>query len=189
MRDADGSVVGSMGLDHERRGVHPLDRLYRTADGWVCISARTDTEFARLCGVPAFAALRDDQRFLDGDARLAHASELEAALTTVFETASTKEWEGVLDAARVACAVPAGPDRPSQFLSDPEQVRLGRVEQYGHPRWGEVSDIAVMVRMGDAQTTPGRPAPEIGQHTREVLAEFGYDVDEIESLYEQGAVR
>src|SRR6185503_4412324 len=77
MRDADGSVVGSMGLDHDRRGVHPLDRLYRTADGWMCISARTDTEFARLCDVPAFAALRDDQRFVGGDARLAHASELE----------------------------------------------------------------------------------------------------------------
>ena len=48
MRGADGSVVGSMGLDHERRGVHPLDRLYRTADGWLCISARTDAEFARM---------------------------------------------------------------------------------------------------------------------------------------------
>ena len=71
MRGADGSVLGSMGLDHERRGVHPLDRLYRTADGWLCISARTDAEFARLGGVPAFAELRDDSRFADADARLA----------------------------------------------------------------------------------------------------------------------
>ena len=92
-------------------------------------------------------------------------------------------------AAHVACAVPAGPERSSQILHDPEQVRLGRVERYEHPRWGEVSDIAVMMRMGDAQTAPGRPAPEIGQHTREVLVEFGYDDHEIDSLYEQGAVR
>ena len=189
MRGADGSVVGSMGLDHERLGVHPLDRLYRTADGWVCISARTDTEFARLCSVPAFAALRDDARFVDGDSRLTHRSDLQAALTPVFATASTKEWMDVLEAARVACAVPAGPERPSQFLADPEQVRVGRVERYDHPRWGEVSDIAVMVRMGDAQTAPGRPAPEIGQHTREVLAEFDYTPDEIDSLFAEGAVR
>ena len=46
-----------------------------------------------------------------------------------------------------------------------------------------------MMRMGDAQTTPGRPAPEIGQHTREVLDEFGYKASEIDSLYEEGAVR
>jgi crotonobetainyl-CoA:carnitine CoA-transferase CaiB-like acyl-CoA transferase len=52
-----------------------------------------------------------------------------------------------------------------------------------------VSDIAVLVRMSDAQTVPGRPAPEIGQHTREVLTEFGYDPTEIDSLYDQGAVR
>ena len=172
MRDADGSVVGSTGLDHERRGVHPLDRLYRTADGWLCISARTDAEFARLSGMPVFAELRDDSRFADDDARLVHRSELEAALTTVFATATTEAWVDALAAARVACAVPAGPEWPSQFLADPEQVRLGRVERYEHPRWGQVSDIAVMVRMGDAQTVPGRPAPEIGQHTREVLDEL-----------------
>ena len=88
MRGADGSVVGSMGLDHERHGVHPLDRLYRTADGWLCISARTDAEFARLSGVPAFAELRDDPRFVDGDARLAHRTDLEAVLTAVFATAT-----------------------------------------------------------------------------------------------------
>ena len=189
MRGADGSVVGSMGLDHERQGVHPLDRLYRTADGWLCISARTDAEFARLGGVPAFAALRDDSRFADGEARLAHGTDLEAALTTIFATAITEAWIDVLGAARVPSAVPAGPERPSQILADPEQVRLGRVERYEHPRWGEVADIAVMVRMGDAQTVPGRPAPEIGQHTREVLAEFGYEPSEIDALFDQGAVR
>jgi crotonobetainyl-CoA:carnitine CoA-transferase CaiB-like acyl-CoA transferase len=43
--------------------------------------------------------------------------------------------------------------------------------------------------MGDAQTAPGRPAPEIGQHTREVLTELGYEPREVDSLYDQGAVR
>ena len=57
MRRPDGSVVGSAHLDHERRGGHPLDRLYRTADGWLCLSARTDAEFARLGGVPGFGAI------------------------------------------------------------------------------------------------------------------------------------
>ena len=189
MRGADGSVMGSMGLDHERLGVHPLDRLYRTSDGWLCISARTDSEFTRLCGVSAFAELRDDKRFVDGDSRLAHRSELEAALTRIFAAAPTAHWVDVLTAAHVACAVPAGPERSSQILDDPEQVRLGRVECYEHPRWGHVSDIAVMVRMGAAQTAPGRPAPEIGQHTREVLTELGYEPGEIDSLYDQGAVR
>ena len=137
MRAADGSVVGSMGLDHERRGVHPLDRLYRTADGWLCISARTDAEFAWLCGVPEFAELRDDARFVDGDARLVHRSDLEAALTRVFaDRDDGQPGSTSSSAAQVACAVPAGPEWPSQFLADPEQVRLGRVERYEHPRWG-----------------------------------------------------
>ena len=139
--------------------------------------------------MPAFAELCDDPRFVDGDARLVYRTDLEAALTTSFATGTTAAWVDVLGAARVPCAVPAGPERPSQILDDPEQVRLGRVERYEHPRWGRVADIAVMVRMGDAQTVPGRPAPEIGQHTREVLAEFGYDPSEIDALFDQGAVR
>ena len=187
MRGADGSVVGSTGLDHERRGVHPLDRLYRTADGWLCISARTDAEFTRLTRRARVrrAARRPALRRRRREAR--HRTDLEAALTTTFATATTEAWVDVLGAAAVACAVPAGPERPSQFLADPEQVRLGRVERYEHPRWGEVSDIAVMMRMGDAQTVPGRPAPEIGQHTREVLGEFGYKASEIDALVRPGS--
>ena len=57
MRTADDLVVGSTNLDGQRMGGHPLDRIYATADGWLCISARTDPEFARLTQIPAFAHL------------------------------------------------------------------------------------------------------------------------------------
>jgi crotonobetainyl-CoA:carnitine CoA-transferase CaiB-like acyl-CoA transferase len=46
-----------------------------------------------------------------------------------------------------------------------------------------------MVRLSDAKSRPGRPAPEIGQHTREILGEFGYSADEIADLYDSGIVR
>jgi crotonobetainyl-CoA:carnitine CoA-transferase CaiB-like acyl-CoA transferase len=46
-----------------------------------------------------------------------------------------------------------------------------------------------MVRLSDATWRPGRPAPEIGQHTREILSEFGYPPDEVADLYGSGIVR
>ena len=114
---------------------------------------------------------------------------LQDALAGVLATATNATWLDRLGAAGVACEVPAGPAAPRELLHDVEQERLGRVEVYRHPRWGEVRDIAVLLRMSAAGTRPGRPAPEIGQHTNEILRELGCSDDEIVALHGAGAVR
>jgi formyl-CoA transferase len=63
------------------------------------------------------------------------------------------------------------------------------VECYQHPRWGEVKDVAVLIRLSAAETRPGRPAPEVGQHSREILAEVGYTEADIDELMRDGVVR
>jgi len=189
MRRADGSVAGSVGLDHDRRGGDPLDRLYRTADGWICLSARTDDEFARLAGMAGLECLASDTRFADAATRAEHRSALGDVIAQVVGTATTGVWADAFEAAGVAAEVPTGVEGPRRFFDDPEHRRDGRVEEYEHPRWGRTRDVAVMVRLSDAKSRPGRPAPEIGQHTREILGEFGYSADEITDLYDSGIVR
>jgi crotonobetainyl-CoA:carnitine CoA-transferase CaiB-like acyl-CoA transferase len=189
MRRPDGSIVGSANLDHERRGGHPLDRLYRTADGWICVSARTDAEFGRLCMVPGLEGLASDPRFGDAEGRASYGGALEDAVGKVLGTAPTSTWESAFRTAGVPSEVPAGADAASRLLNAPEHRDDGRVEEYDHPRWGRTQDVAVMVRLSDATRRPGRPAPEIGEHTREILEQFGYPPDEITDLYESGIVR
>ena len=189
MRRPDGSVVGSAGLDHDRLGGHPLDRLYRTADGFICLSARTDEEFARLGAVPGLEALASDPRFADTAGRWEHRGALGDAVAKVVGTAPTDAWVAAFGVAGVPAEVPTGADGPSRFFDDPEHQSDGRVEEYEHPRWGKTSDVAVMVRLSDATWRPGRPAPEIGQHTREILSEFGYPPEEVADLYDNGVVR
>jgi crotonobetainyl-CoA:carnitine CoA-transferase CaiB-like acyl-CoA transferase len=178
LRRPDGSVVGSAGLDHERLGGHPLDRVYRAEDGWVCLSARTDAEFARLCAVPGFEGAAGKE----GPA-------LEASLAEVFATAPAATWVALLDAHDVPAEVPAGLEAPDVLLHDPERRRDGRVEEYEHPRWGTTQDVAVLVRLSAAGERPGRPAPEIGQHTREILGDLGYPEDDVDALFSEGVVR
>ncbi len=189
MRRPDGSVVGSAGLDHDRRGGHPLDRIYRTADGWICLSARTDAEFGRLGAVPGLEGLATDPRFTDADGRTEHGDALEDALAKVIGTAGTATWVAAFGAAGVPSEVPTGAEGQSRVLGDPEHLRDGRVEEYQHPRWGTTRDVAVMVRLSDATRRPGRPAPEIGEHTREILSQFEYSPDEITDLFAAGIVR
>jgi len=189
MRRPDGSVVGSAHLDHERRGGHPLDRLYRTADGWLCLSARTDAEFARLGGVPGFGAIVADARFADDAGRTCDAGALADAIGSVLAGSPGSDWVTTLGAHGVPCAIPTGLEGARLVLDDPEHRADGRVEQYEHPRWGTTRDIAVLVRLSNATSRPGRPAPEPGEHTRELLEEFGYPADEIDDLFAQRIVR
>jgi len=188
MRVADGAVVGSTNLDGRRLGGHPLDRLYRTSDGWLCLSARTDAEFGRLSTTAGLEQLGLDPRFADQDGRQAHAEALAAVIETALASGTTDKWRGAFEAAGVASEVPAGPDAPTRLLFDPEHRRTGRVEEYQHPRWGATRDVAVMVRLSRAGRRPGRPAPEIGEHTRAVLGMLGYSEPEITSLHDGGAV-
>jgi crotonobetainyl-CoA:carnitine CoA-transferase CaiB-like acyl-CoA transferase len=187
LRRPDGSVAGSADLDHERLGGHPLDRLYRTRDGWVCISARTGDEFARLCEVPGFEGLSGDPRFATAEGRASPA--LAESLAEVFATATSAAWTPLLDGHGVPAEVPAGADAPQLLLGDPERRKDGRVEEYEHPRWGTTQDVAVMVRLSEAAERPSRPAPEIGQHTREILGELGYPAGQVEELLSEGVVR
>ena len=84
MGTADGAVAGSLGLDAGRLGPHPLDRLYRTADGWLCLCARTDAEFGRLGSVAGLEHLGADARFAAPADRDANAAALAALLEAAF---------------------------------------------------------------------------------------------------------
>jgi crotonobetainyl-CoA:carnitine CoA-transferase CaiB-like acyl-CoA transferase len=189
MRRGDGSVVGARRLDGDRLGIHPLDRLYRTSDGWLAVSARRDDEFRRLVALDGFETVADNGDFADESGRTTYGLELQRALGTVFATATTVDWWKRLTNAGVACEVPAGAHARQQFFDDPEQERLGRVECYQHPRWGQVKDVAVMMRLSAAGTRPGRPAPEVGEHSREILTEIGYTRAEIDELFRAGVAR
>jgi crotonobetainyl-CoA:carnitine CoA-transferase CaiB-like acyl-CoA transferase len=82
MRSPDGSVVGARGLDRDRLGIHPLDRLYRTSDGWLCVSARRDDEFRRLVALEGFETVAARPDFADERGRATYARQLEEALVS-----------------------------------------------------------------------------------------------------------
>ncbi|WP_226781174.1 CaiB/BaiF CoA transferase family protein [Oceaniglobus trochenteri] len=69
---------------------------------------------------------------------------------------------------------------------DPQVEHLGIIQSYHHPKAGEVKGIGPIVRMSATQPEIRRPAPMIGEHGREILAEYGIDSDEIAALEQAG---
>jgi crotonobetainyl-CoA:carnitine CoA-transferase CaiB-like acyl-CoA transferase len=187
VRRADGSVAGGAGLDPLQLGTTAVCRLYTTADGWVCIVAPTDAEFDALTKVLDLD-LDGDGRFATGADRAEHSYELGQLIAGAVELQETANLVADLRAAGVPAVSPVM-DGNRMFMDDPESIRLGRVGEFRHPRFGRVREVALPVRIDGTKLPEHRRGPEFGEHTDEILGWAGYGPEEIARLRERNAVR
>lgn len=174
--------------DDEYYGTCALDRLYRAGgDGWVCLTVRTDEEFAALVDTLGMPELAKDERFSSAAARAANDSELTELLAARFTEKPAAEWESTLSAADVGCVEVNMLGQPIFTVHDPVLRETGLTVTDQHPVFGEMVRAAPPVAFSE---TPGRVAPPClrGQHNRSVMTELGYSDTEISKLEELKAV-
>jgi crotonobetainyl-CoA:carnitine CoA-transferase CaiB-like acyl-CoA transferase len=175
VRRADGEVVGAGRLDPLQMGFDPFERLYEAADGMVCLVAYDEADRAGACAALGVERVSDDERQAD-------------ALLVAVLGRTADEAVAALGAKGVAAVQPVG-HNVHAFMNDPEQRRFGRVAELPHPVKGNVRELHVLVRVSDAEQVPHRLAPELGEHTDQILAECGYTPAEIAALRADSAVR
>lgn len=185
---ADGTPSPRPELDKEQLGLGPLYRLYETRDGWLQLAAVREEHWPALCGVLRRPDLAADRRFETTAARAEHRAELTAVLTEAFLADHALNWRRALDAAGVPSEVSVETWDGETVLFDDDLVRLGLVAEYEHPLLGRVRQFGNLITFSDTPGKPGRPAPMLGQHTREILAELGYDEAAIEGFRARGIV-
>jgi crotonobetainyl-CoA:carnitine CoA-transferase CaiB-like acyl-CoA transferase len=140
--------------------------------------------FVRLLDVLGLPDLASDTRFADNAARMANLGALVDVLTARFKTLPSSDWLTALDRA----GVPAGPVLSiAQMLEHPQVKARAMVIETQHPRAGATHAIGCPIKLSATPGAIGRPAPLFGQHTSEVLREFGFADSEIAGLLETGA--
>ena len=167
---------------------HPMSAPYQafeTAEGWLVLGAANQNTWLRLMEVIAVPAIAEDSRFADNAARMANLDALVEALNAVFRQGSRDDWLTRLEAA----GVPAGPVNDiAEMHADPQVLARGMVVEPEHHRLGPVATIGLPVKFSNSPGAVAFGAPDYGQHTREVLAEYGYDAAAIDELVSAGAV-
>ena len=166
---------------------HRLSATYqslKTRDGYINVGAPNDTNWERLARAMGRVDLLEDARFTDNAGRMANLPDLEAELEGTLAEHDTAHWLEKFDRA----GLPAGPVLDMEQVWNNEQVQARNMDvEIEHPTAGAVRHIGLAAKL---YATPGRldsPAPTIGQHTDEVLAEAGYSEAEIRELRSSGA--
>ncbi|MEM9879308.1 MAG: CoA transferase [Pseudomonadota bacterium] len=167
---------------------HPLDAPYQAfqaSDGWFIVGAANQANWLRLIKAMDAEYLQDDPRFHSNPARVENLAQLVDTLTPLFKRRSRVDWMERLDAA----GVPTGPiNNVADMLADPQLKARGMIRNTKHPSLGDVATLGLPIRFSDTEISIERPAPRLGEHNIEILQGLGFSQDEIEALFDSGAI-
>jgi crotonobetainyl-CoA:carnitine CoA-transferase CaiB-like acyl-CoA transferase len=175
--NSDGSQPSSFSRDQ---------KLWPTKDGYVIAAPVSDADVAAICrgvGVDGY----DDAKVATIIARRQNPEAFQALLRRVYAAVSsmtTAEAIRGMEAEQAPCGAVVG---PPQLHRDPQVVALGMLEESTHPAAGPMRQPRPAARFAATPAKTGAPAPTIGQHTDEILAEIGLR-DRIAALRAAGAV-
>jgi crotonobetainyl-CoA:carnitine CoA-transferase CaiB-like acyl-CoA transferase len=160
-------------------------RPYRTADGYIAILPYMNAHWETFCTVTGRTDLLEDPRFRTMKDRTRNIDATYAETARIMATRSTQEWLDLFE----KTSVPVNRVNTLEALADDPHLReTGFWKFTDHPTEGRLRGTAFPVNFFGTPVDEGRlPAPRLGEHTRALLAEAGYDDAKIEELLASGA--
>jgi len=153
--------------------------VFQTSDGYINIARSGEQMWQRLCELLKADNLLNDPDYATGGARSKNRDALNEKLQTYFITQTSAHWIEALNGAGVPC----GPIyHMDEMWSDPQVQHLKMARTVDHSSIGPRDVVRNATNLSNAQNLPYTPSPERGEHTDEILKEFGFSTDEIESM-------
>jgi crotonobetainyl-CoA:carnitine CoA-transferase CaiB-like acyl-CoA transferase len=162
-------VPGQAGNDHPTSiptGVFP------TSDGHINIAASGGHIFSRFCQTLGLNHLLQDPRFVEDASRSKNRLAINQLISEVTRQHSSNDLIAMLNQAGVPC----GPiNKMDEVFADPQVQHLGMAAAVQHGTLGKIEVVNQAVKLSRTPSRMVHPTPEKGEHTEEVLKEYGYD--------------
>jgi crotonobetainyl-CoA:carnitine CoA-transferase CaiB-like acyl-CoA transferase len=178
------TVVG-----REATSAEPNDRpdlVFKTSDGYITCGTISDSEWRGFCRATGDPELANDPRFATPTARSVNATARINKMAEYIAQHTTAEWLERLDAADVPCAPIL---RRSEIIHNEQVIARGIIAELDQPKVGRVRQPKPAARFEINQAAIRGPAPRVGEHSREILRDLGYDDAAIEAMVRDKSVR
>ena len=162
------------------------DLVFKTSDGYITCGTISDSEWQGFCRATGDPELARDERFLSPSGRFMNATARINRMQEYIGKHTTAEWLERLDAADVPCAPIL---RRADVIHNEQVVARELIEELDQPMVGKVRQPKPAAKFETNQAKIAGPAPRVGEHSREILRDLGYDDASIEALVAGQTVR
>ncbi|PKM89876.1 MAG: carnitine dehydratase [Firmicutes bacterium HGW-Firmicutes-12] len=165
---ASGEITKPAGNRHA--SITPFE-MYPSSDGYLIVCAGNEKQWGILCEIIGLPELEKDEKYYSNDKRNENHDELNVIITSTLKKKTTKEWIDIMEGAGVPC----GPVNNIKNVMENEQV-LARdmVVTVDYSDIGPVKSPGCPIKTKNYHIDVKRPAPDLGQHSKEV---FGEDIN------------
>jgi len=162
-----------------------IDLIYETSNGFMTAAVMTNKEWAALTRALERPQWLDDPRFKTPALRDQNINDRLQMTQDVLKTRTTEEWLRRLEQEGVPCAPVLTRD---QVIAHPQVLASGILMESQHPVAGRLRQTRAAARFQGTPTALRRGAPQLGEHTDEILAQLGLSTDAIDALRREGIV-
>jgi crotonobetainyl-CoA:carnitine CoA-transferase CaiB-like acyl-CoA transferase len=183
--DTQVAMLANLGANYLTTGIAPQRmgnahqnivpyQVFEVADGHMILAVGNDSQFAKFCEVAGASHIAQDPRFARNAERVRHRATLVPMLAALMKARTRGDWLAALEAAKV----PSGPINDlADVFADPHVQAREMTVRLPHPLAGELNLVASPMKFSTTPVQYRRPPPLLGEHTAEVLREFGIDPD------------
>lgn len=157
---------------------------YKTKDGYACCLVYTEDQWRSFMQASGEASLmQNDPRLKDGESRTRHIQELYQILASKLAEKTTQQWKNILEPLGIPVFAVHTFD---SLLKDPHLEDIGFFKNMQHPTEGTLRTMAVPSEWSSSELGEFRAPPLLGQHSREILLELGWTLEQIQSMVDSG---
>ena len=183
------AIAGATGQSPGPLGsAHPLTAPYqafKTKDKWITVGASNQNTWLMLLKAINRQDLQEDEKFSSNLNRKENINELVDILNSELIKKTSDEWLKIFD----NNGLPCGPiNSITEMFEDPQTIHREMLIEVDNKKAGKSKAIGMPIKFSKSKTEKSKGAPNLGEHTREVMLNFGYKHEEIEDFYNRKVI-